>query len=133
MLACSRRTGESAQLSLRVLIRNRSCLEKVGLQLKGVRFDPITGEGRDAFIEQRPKRLSVGQLGKLSELDVLFVSQAFGLVNEIEIGVMFERKNANLKTLRQGARNTVDGESALRVVIETNPGTIRCRTTHFDF
>jgi hypothetical protein len=25
-----------AQLSLRVLIRNRSCLEKVGLQLQGV-------------------------------------------------------------------------------------------------
>jgi hypothetical protein len=38
---------------------------------------------------------------------------------------MFERKNVNLKTLRQVARNTVDGGSALRVVIETNPGTIR--------
>jgi hypothetical protein len=48
-----------APLSLRVLIRNRSCLEKVGPQLQGVRFDPVTGEGRDAFIEQRPKRLSV--------------------------------------------------------------------------
>jgi hypothetical protein len=57
------RAAESAQLSLRVLIRNRSCLEKVGLQLQGVRFDPVTGEGRDAFIEQRPKRLSVSQLG----------------------------------------------------------------------
>jgi hypothetical protein len=46
---------------------------------------------------------------------------------------MFERKNVNLKTLGQVARNTVDGDSALRVVIETNPGTIRCRTTHFEF
>ena len=46
---------------------------------------------------------------------------------------MFERKNVNLKTLGQVARNTVDGDSALKVVIETNPGTIRCRTTHFDF
>jgi len=37
--------------------------QKVGLQLQGVRFDPVTGEGRDAFIEQRPKRLSVWHLG----------------------------------------------------------------------
>jgi len=58
-----RQAVESAQLSLRVLIRNRSCLEKVGLQLEGVGFDPITGERRDAFIEQCPKRLSVGQRG----------------------------------------------------------------------
>ena len=63
----------------------------------------------------------------------LFVRQAFGLVNEIKVGVMFERKIVNLKTLGQVAGNTVDGDSALRVVIETNPGTIRCRTIHFDF
>ena len=84
-----------------------------------MRFDPITSERRDAFVEQRPKRLSVWQLGKLSEFDPLFVSQAFGLVNEIKVGVIFERKNVNLKTLGQVARNTVDGDSALRVVIET--------------
>ena len=44
---------------------------------------------------------------------------------------MFERKNVNLKTLGQVARNTVDGDSALRVVIETNPGTISCRAIIF--
>jgi hypothetical protein len=31
-----------------------------------------------------------------------------------------------LKTLGEVARNTVDGDSALRVVIETNPGTRLC-------
>jgi hypothetical protein len=64
----------------------------------------------------------------------VFVSQAFGLVNEIKVGVMFERKNVRLKTsFRQVAGNSVDGDSPLRVVIETNPGTIGCRTIHFDF
>ena len=48
---------------LRVLIRNRSCFEKVGLHLQGLRFDPVTGERRAAFIEQRPKRLSDWHLG----------------------------------------------------------------------
>ena len=56
------------------------------------------------FIEQRPKRLSIWQLGKLSEFDPLFVSQAFGLVNEIELGVIFERKHVSLKTIRKVAR-----------------------------
>jgi hypothetical protein len=122
----SRRAAESAQLSLRVLIRNRSCLEKVGLHLEGVRFHPVTRQGRDGLIEQVPKRLSACELGKLFEFEPLFVSQAFGLVNEIKVGVMFERKNVNLKPLGEVARNTVDGDSAVRVVIETNPGTIGC-------
>jgi hypothetical protein len=34
-----------------------------GRLLERGRFDPVTREGRDAFIEQRPKRLSVWQLG----------------------------------------------------------------------
>jgi hypothetical protein len=78
--------------------------------LQGVRFDPVTGEGRDAFIEQRPKRLSVWQLGKLSEFDPLLVSQAFGLVNKMEVRVIFECKNVNLKTL---------GDAKLKVTVRT--------------
>ena len=44
---------------------------------------------------------------------------------------MFERKNVNLKTLGQVARNTVDGDSAVRVVIGLDPGTIRLGIVHF--
>jgi hypothetical protein len=62
----------------------------------------------------------------VSEFDPPFVSEALGLVNKIELRVIFERKNVNVKTLGQVARNTVDGDSALRVVIETNRGTRLC-------
>ena len=39
-------SGATAHVAaqMRALVRNRSSLEKVGLQLQGVRFDPITGE-----------------------------------------------------------------------------------------
>jgi hypothetical protein len=133
-LQCSRaslRAAESAQLSLRVLIRNCSCLEEVGLQLQIMCLNSVGCDRGDALIKEHPKRLVFGQLGELFELDALRISQPFGLVNEIKVCVTFERKNVGLDTLRQVARNTVDGDSGVRVVIGLDPGTVRLGIVHF--
>jgi hypothetical protein len=78
-----------------------------------------------------PKSLAAGQFGELFELDALCISQSLGLVHEIEVCVRFERKNVGLKTLRHVARDTVHGDSAVRVVIGLDPGTIRLGIVHF--
>jgi hypothetical protein len=76
-------------------------LEEVGLQLQIMCLDSVGCDRRDALIKEHPKRLAVGQLDELSELDALLISQSFGLVHEIKVCVRFERKNVGLKTLRQ--------------------------------
>jgi hypothetical protein len=127
----SLRAAESEQLSLRVLIRNRSCLEEVGLQLQIMCLDSVGCDRQDALIKEDPKRLAVRQLDEIFELDALRISQSFGLVYEIKVCVAFERKNIGLNTLRQVARNTVHGDSGIRVVIGLDPGTIRLGIVHF--
>jgi hypothetical protein len=48
--------SKAAQLSLRVLIRNRSCLEEVGLQLQIMCLDSVGCDRRDALIKEHMAR-----------------------------------------------------------------------------
>jgi hypothetical protein len=83
------------------------------------------------LIKEDPKRLAVGQLGELFELDALRHQSILRLGRRDKSRLRFERKNVGLNTLRQVARNTVHSDSGVRVVIGPNPGRVRLGIVHF--